>query len=277
MPHKLPVGILHQDGEHRNVANHQTDAAETAAASVSSEEDNGGSLNVAGSLNVGGSTPIGGSVHIGGALPINNRLAHGPMKLHEMPDSPTDAYHYILNMSPQQHEMKREIAAQLLGSHPSKMWGNLVEDGDRTLKAKPHHYENIVRMPNTHAMARMLEAEHDSGHGDGFWRAVKHVGTIAGKAYRHGRVAAKFIYANKEPLIRALGLEQFRPAIEMMGTAANIADKVVNPIVEYGLKQAEKQPSKTKETLKPLAEKAANIPGVSKQKVIRELQPKGRQ
>jgi hypothetical protein len=175
----------------------------------------------------------GGSLHIGGSLPSGGAV--GPLSKpgrYKFPDNPVDAYHYILNMTPQQLEMKREIASQLLGAVPSKMWGKLVDNEDKPLEANAHHYENITRLPNTHAMARMLEGEHEVGHGAGFWKSLKHVGRIAGKAYLTGRIASKLAYDHRHSLLKLAGMEDALPQVEMMAKSLKGADKVLKPIAE---------------------------------------------
>ena len=158
----------------------------------------------------------GGSITSGGAF------------FPSFPQNPKDAYHYILNMTPQQHEMQREIASQLLGGVPSPMWDDLLGDEHKQLEADPEHYENIIRMPNTHATARMLEAD----HGGGFFSALKHVGRVAAQVYHSGRKAAVYLNQFKEPLINAFGLDPYREQINTFIDRMSDMDKVVNPLVE---------------------------------------------
>jgi hypothetical protein len=254
---KQHTGIHHQEGEGGGIKQLMEEVKERKERMESFHH--GGPLpkidhkgvEEAGSLDSGGSIGIGGSVESGGAL--NRRVPF----FHNMPSNPIDAYHYILNMTPQQLEMKREIAAQLLGSVPSKMWGQLVDNEDKPLEAKASHYENIMRLPNTHAMARMLESEHDVGHGSGLWDSIKHVGRVAAKAYKSGRVGAKVLYDHRVALLKALGLEEYQPQVDKFAHAVQAADKLVNPLVNHltGSKEEKKEKKERAEEIYPSQKK----------------------
>lgn len=176
-------------------------------------------------LDSGGSLAIGGSVGTGGSLAMGG----------EFDGSHKDMYHHVLTMSPHRLEMKREIAAQLLGGVPSPMWGNLIEGENKALEAPASEYENIIRMPNQHAMARMLEATHNDASGEGFFNALKHVGRIAAKAYKTGRLAAIGINQFKDPAISYLGLDPYRSQIDSVINTISQADKILNPMADAAL------------------------------------------
>lgn len=156
----------------------------------------------------------------------------------EFPSTPKDAYHHILGMSPHQLELHREISSQLLGGVPSHMWGNVLGDEHKQLEADPEHYENIIRMPNTHSMARMLEAD----HGSGFFDALKHVGRIAANVYKSGRTAAQYLNKYKDPLITAFGLDAYKPQIDAFAHRMSDMDSVVNPLVNATLASVKHDP-----------------------------------
>lgn len=177
-----------------------------------------------GSVGSGGSYGSGGSLHMGGAL-----------NLSWTPKNPKEAYHWSLNLTPQQLEMKREIAAQLLGGVASPMWGKLVSKEDK-LEADPEEYEKIIDMPNVHSMARMIEAEDGHSKGGGFWKAVKHVAKKAHHLYRMGHAALGLANKFKDPLLETSLLSPYKDVINSAFDTMNAMDEVVNPMVESTMK-----------------------------------------
>lgn len=240
---------------------------------------NGGSIAIGGRMNGSHKEPIGPGKFLDPSSPIDNPRHAKMAESFKLPENAVDAYHYLLNMSPQQLELKREIASQVLGGVPSKMWGKLIEDGDKNLEADPEHYENVIRMPNSHSMARMLEAEHNYGEGGGFMDTLKHVGRIASKAYKTGRTVGKFLYANRTPLLQGLGLQEYAPQVDEFANRVKNFDEVLNPLADKGLKlEDKKKPSKPEINVAPnTASKIAGIPSISLQKPLNaDFFPSGR-
>lgn len=141
--------------------------------------------------------------------------------------NPKEAYHHVLTMKPHQFELQREIASQLLGAHPSPMWGKLVDRNDG-LEAKPEDYENLIRMPNTHAAARLIEAEH--GTGGGFWKSVKHTAKKAFNVYNWGHKGVKWVGKNQAAIL-ALTPPQYRSQAAQIINTANQIDDTINPLI----------------------------------------------
>lgn len=229
----------------------------------------------------GGSIPTGGALNYANATEVKNVTPDSssgivepkPPFKHSLWDNPIDAYHSILNMTPQQIELKREIAAQLLGAVPSRFWGDLLEGEDRTLKAPSEHYENLIRMPNAHAMGRLLEADHEYGdpRGGSFFDAIKHVGRIALNAYKKGRTAAILLKHFKDPLIESMGLGQYKGGINSILDAIGNMDDFINPIVELSLAAMGNSEAISPEKLKVIKEKAKEL-AMDKAKQVAEEQ-----
>lgn len=186
----------------------------------------------------GGSVGMGGSIYMGGAIP----------------KTPKDAYHWALNLTPRQLEMKREIASQLLGGVPSPMWGNLIEKQEQ-LESDPEEYEKIIDMPNVHSMARMIEADHGYSKGGGFWKAVKHVAKKASKLWGFGHSALGVANTLKdsgfgEAVLNLPLFEPYKGAINSAFETMNAFDQSINPMVESTMKAIngdESERSKLKE------------------------------
>lgn len=169
----------------------------------------------------GGSLPMGGSIGVGGHMG-----APGPI-----PKTPKEAYHWALNLTPHQLEMKREIAAQLLGAVPSPMWGNLVNKQD-SLEADPEEYEKIIDMPNVHSVARMIEAEDGHSKGSGFWKALKHVAKKAHGIFKLGHHALGLANQIKDPLLELPVFSPYKDTINAALETANAFDQTINPMVD---------------------------------------------
>lgn len=171
-----------------------------------------------------GGSSIGGS-YIGGDLTGGSSIG-GDIT------TPKQTYHHLLTMKPHQFEMHREIASQLLGGHHSPMWGKLTRKEDK-LQAKPEDYENIIRMPSTHAAAKLVEAEH--GTGGGFWKAVSHVGKLAQRAYSIGHNAVHWAGKNRH-LINAMLPKDYRGHFNTFLDVENAAHQLAGPIVSSAAK-----------------------------------------
>lgn len=173
----------------------------------------------------------GGAVTGGGVT--GGRLIGGGFSAYsEPPQTTQEMYHFILMMSPHQLEMFREIASQLLGGQSSHMWGPLIDDKkDHALEANPEHYESIVKMPNQHALARMLEAEGRGARGGGFMKALKHVGRIAKKVYHVGKKGLKFVNENKDLLMNFVP-EDYRSTAEGALATANKINDTISPLAD---------------------------------------------
>jgi len=187
-----------------------------------------------GSAGSGGGFPSGGSLHTGGNLVHNNgydiggAIASGGYL--PAPQSPKEMYHYMLNLTPQQFEAHREVAAQMLGGVPSPMWDHIA-DGKEPLEADDNEYENIMRMPNQHAAARLVEAD----RGGGFFKALKHVGRKVTALYKVGRGALNFVDRNKDLLLDLPGVRDYKEGISGFLDTAVAIDDVVNPLVDAAI------------------------------------------
>lgn len=182
----------------------------------------------------GGSAPSGGSLHTGGSLGGGFIASGGVLPF---PNSQRAMYHYLLNLSPQQLEAYRETSAQMLGASPSAMWGKLT-DNNEPLETDENEYENILRMPNTHAAARMLEADSSSPTGGGFYKALRHVGRKVTALYKVGRGALKFADRNKDLLLDLPGVRDYKEGISSFLETANAIDDAVNPMVDIAIDAA---------------------------------------
>lgn len=197
------------------------------------------------SFRSGGAITSGGSLHTGGAITSGGYLP--------FPKSHREMYHYMLNLSPQQFEGYREGAAQILGAHPSPMWGKMV-DGSEALESDADEYENILRMPNQHAAARMIEADASSPTGGGFYKALRHVGRKVTNFYKMGRGALKFVDRNKDVLLDLPGVRDYKEGISAFLDSANAIDEAVNPFVDAAIDAASESASlEQREKLKKMA------------------------
>lgn len=202
-----------------------------------------------GSAAMGGSGASGGSYYLGGSLHLGGKLKE---KGDNLKDN-KELYHFILQLSPQEIEMLREIAAQMLGSHPSPMWGKMAEEGPEDDSEKKN-LDHIVRMPNSHAMARLIEADHGYGKGGGFGKALKKVARIGSKVLKFGHHALGVVNRNKDLLLKLVP-DEFKGEAEAFLETANRIDDAVNPIVDMtidAVKQGATQEDKNK--LKKFAE-----------------------
>lgn len=183
-----------------------------------------------------------------------------------------DMYHFSLNLTTQEFELLREIAVQLLGGKPSPMWEdeNGMEIPNEPLESEAKNYEDIYRMPNKHATAKMLEAEYNYGKGGGFGKAFRHVAKIAGKVYRAGHSALKWAASNKDSLLSVLP-DQYKGMAEGFLETANRIDDAVNPIVEATIDAVQDDATQAqKDKLKKMAEDSIK-------KVVEENVPKGKE
>lgn len=248
------------DGPIHHLVNHLVSKIEREKAGSASS---GGFIPFAGKMDdelakfKGGSAGTGGSLHTGGGF--------GPDM--SLPQTQQEMYHALLMMSPHQLEMFREIAAQLLGGASSHMWGDLT-DKKEPLETDAEEYENLVRMPNSHAAARMLEA--DVGGGGKFFKALKHVGKLATRVYSAGHAALKWVGNNKD-LIVGLVPDQYKAGAEGFLETANKIDAAVNPIVDATVNALKdnataEDKAKLKKMAKESIDKAVenNIPGAKK-------------
>lgn len=192
----------------------------------------------------GGSASFGGSYHMGGGFSD-----------HDVPETPEGMYKFSLHLSPYQVESMREAASQLLGGKPSPFHPTMA-DGSEELQADPQDYENIVRMPNAHAMGRMIEAEHGYARGGGFFDAFKHVARTAGKAYRFASSALGFATKNKDTLMNFVPDSYKGMVSGALDTAASI-DAAINPMIEATIDAVQENASQEqKNKLKVLAEQS---------------------
>ena len=189
----------------------------------------------------GGSGAMGGSLRMGGAF------GHA--------SSPAALYMQTLHMNPYHIESIREAASQLLGGKPSPFHRTMATGSD-ALEAEPEDYENVVRMPNAHAMGRMIEAEHGYTRGGGFFKALRHATRLAGKAYKF--VSAGLGLANKyQDQIMQFVPDDYKGAVSgALKTAATI-DAAINPLVEATVDAAQETSTpEQRQKLKKMAEES---------------------
>lgn len=185
------------------------------------DEHEASAIPTGGAMAMGGSMHMGGSLHMGGAIHFTK----------PPPNHPVGMYHYALRSPPQHHELMREISHQLLGAHPSKMWGKLVEPTE-PLESEPEHYENIVRMPNVHATAKMIEGEHGYTKGGGFFKALRHVANKASEWYKKGHAALGWANKHRDTITSLPYINNYKAGIDALLDTANHIDSAVNPMVE---------------------------------------------
>lgn len=173
----------------------------------------------------GGSAGSGGSLHTGGALSDMGD---------ENPRNSKEMYHHLLRMGPHKFEMLREMSAQMLGAVPSPMWDKMAEHGEG-LEAPPDEYETLMRMPNQHAAARMLEADESSQSGGGFFKALKHLTRKAAGIYKIGRGVTNFVDRNKDVLLELPGVRDYKEGISAFLDTAKSIDEAVNPFVDAAI------------------------------------------
>lgn len=142
---------------------------------------------------------------------------HDPYQLNQH----KDMYHHVLSLSPAHWELYREKAAQILGARPSPMWDHLPQGGSLDYESAPENYQHVLRMPNTHAAARMLEAE-ASSRGAGFVKALKH---IHKQVRKHYPALATERLANLNPRVEKERLKSFLKPIAH--SVSNIAKKAI--------------------------------------------------
>lgn len=182
----------------------------------------------------------GGSFHVGGGF---------------VPSSPEEMYQHVLHMNPYQIEMMREASAQLLGGKPSPMFPMMVTKNE-PLEAPAEDYENIIQMPNAHAMGRMLEADHGHVKGGGFFSGLKHVVRKIGQFYKPASSALRFASQNSADLVGLLPQSYQGAASSFLSTAASI-DAAINPMIEATIDAVQENASpEAKERLKKMAEKS---------------------
>src|SRR5688572_7928584 len=170
-------------------------------------------------LTSGGSIPIGGSLDIGGNIASGGYLPE--------PQSPKEMYHYMLNLTPQQFEAHREVAAQMLGGVPSPMWDHIV-DGKEPLQTDANEYENIMRMPNQHCCGRV----NGGSQGGRFYQGLKHVGKKVTALYKIGRGGLEIVKPNQGLLLDLPGVRDYKEGISGFLDTANAIDEAVNPLVD---------------------------------------------
>jgi len=181
-------------------------------------------------------TISGGDLGSGGSLPIGGGFGTGGAITESIPQDPKEMYHHLLaNVTPHKFEQMREASAQLLGAVPSPMWDKMTDVNEK-LEAPEEEYENIINMPNTHAAARMVEAENQYGDtGGGFFKAMKHVFRKASGAYKIGRAALGLVNRNKDLLLELPGLRDYKEGISGFLETANQLDDAVNPFVDAAI------------------------------------------
>ena len=212
-----------------------------------------------GSMGSGGSLYTGGSLHSSGLVgnsdyDIPHSVASGGF-LPE-PTNEKEMYHHMLNLSPQQFEAYRETATQMLGGVPSPMWDKIA-DGKEPLESDENEYENIMRMPNQHAAARLLDADANSPTGGGFFKALKHVGRKVTGLYKMGRGALNFVDRNKDLLLDLPGVRDYKEGISGFLDTAVAIDDVVNPLVDAAIDASRNTSTpEDRNRLKKMAEKS---------------------
>jgi hypothetical protein len=204
---------------------------------------------------LGGSGGSGGSLHTGG-------------NLHE-PSDPKQMYHQILSMTPHNFEAIREMSAQMLGANPSPMWDKMAEN--ETLEAPAEEYETVMKMPNQHAAARMLEADESNPTGGGFFKALKHITRKVGKIYKFGQAGINFVDRNKDALLSIPGLDNYKEGISGFLDTAKSIDAAVNPFVDAAIDATKENATpEDKQKLKKLATQSidkaieTHLPGAKK-------------
>lgn len=209
----------------------------------------------------GGSAGSGGSLHTGGAF---DDLGD------EEPKNSKEMYHHLLRMGPHKFEALREMSAQMVGAVPSPMWGKMV-DGNEGLESGPDDYETMMRMPNQHAAARMLEADESSPTGGGFFKALKHLTKKASGIYKIGRAGLKFVDRNKDVLLDLPGVRDYKEGISSFLETANVIDDAVNPFVDAAIDAVKENATQAdKDKLKSMATKSidkaieTHLPGAKK-------------
>lgn len=208
----------------------------------------------------GGSIGVGGSIHTGGSLVGNSDydIPHSVASGGYLPE-PTnekEMYHHLLNLTPQQFEAYRETATQMLGGVPSPMWDKIA-DPKEPLESDENEYENIMRMPNQHAAARLLDADANSPTGGGFYKALKHVGRKVTRLYKMGRGALNFVDRNKDLLLDLPGVRDYKEGISGFLDTAVAIDDVVNPLVDAAIDASRNTATEADRTkLKRMAEKS---------------------
>lgn len=171
----------------------------------------------------GGGYGSGGSLVTGGAFNDD-----------EEPQNPSQMYHHVLRMGPHKFEALREMSAQLLGAVPSPMWGKMADTTEH-LESTPDEYENVMRMPNQHAAARLLEADESSPTGGGFFKALKHLTRKASKIYKIGRAGVNFVDRNRDVLLDLPGVSNYKEGIGAFLDTAKSIDEAVNPFVDAAI------------------------------------------
>lgn len=185
-----------------------------------------------------------------------------PLKI---PQDRQTMYHMLLQLNPHQLEMFREIASQLLGGRPSQMWGPMAGGsfGDK-MHAPAQDYENIIRMPNVHAAARLLEAENEMG--GGFAKALRHVGKIAHRVYKAGSHVVRWAGANKD-LLEQMVPDSYKPVANSLLSTAQTWDNAITPLVDatYNALKSDAKPEDR--------HKFMEVAGNSLEKAIKEYKP----
>lgn len=207
-----------------------------------------------GSVPSGGDFNTGGSLWTGGGLDVPQGVASGGMM--KFPENEKEMYHYMLNLTPQQFEAYRETATQMLGGVPSAMWDKIA-DGKEPLETDENEYENVMRMPNQHAAARLLDADANSPTGGGFFKALKHVGKKVTSLYKMGRGALNFVDRNKDLLLDLPGVRDYKEGISGFLDTAVAIDDVVNPLVDAAIDASRNTATdEDRNKLKRMAEKS---------------------
>lgn len=183
-----------------------------------------------GTIPVGGSLMVGGSSYVGGEIGRSKNLNKVVQDLYGS-STPQQLYHDVLELNPREFEMTREIGHQMLGAHPSEMWPFRI--GKQQLEAPIQNYYDYVKSPNSHSVARLIEAEHAGNNGE-FWKSVKHILGHANKVYNTGARGLKYINQNKDLINTVLSshpktLGHFNRALG----AANKVHDVSIPIVKH--------------------------------------------
>jgi hypothetical protein len=140
----------------------------------------GGSAAVGGSLHMAGSMHVGGSAAVGGSSPVAGGFG----------DMAKNFYHHVLKLPNRDWELFREGASQTLGANPSPMWNHIkIALTGIHPRSNQEAYENILRMPNTHAAARMIEAENGHQHNGPFVNAISDIHSKVKHGYSNQNLA----------------------------------------------------------------------------------------
>jgi len=199
----------------------------------------------------GESEPIGG-ILLGGSTVAGSLVGGG------FPTNHAELYHKTLGMGPHGWEMMREVAAQQSGFNNSQMWPKFKKE---PLESPMHNYEKIMRAHSPVIAAKMLENEHSSGKGSGFFKALHHVMRMGVKGFGLVRGIVKKVMSAAELLKQMPIIGGFA---EKVGKKAQSIDKTLGLVGKIGGEAAR---IGSKFTSAPLGSAAAALPSEEAEKL----------